>query len=235
MYFVSLIAVVTSIAKCIELEPHGMDAATFADPAFDAAVKALFSANNPSIEWTRKRCVGAKWLNMALHHPLGDLPQWLEYDEAKQFAVKNDAVAAEGIALLTAETVLGSSLLGTFCKHIRDASEGCRQDLLDSDFVRKQVLAGPEVDRVRSTRVGFDLAAIAAFLDANNIAHTLEPPSSQSARLDPTPVAAQPSLPTALTPTNIAPTGGIEEEGRPKFSMSRSSSATGLTRQTASG
>ncbi len=184
MEFVSLTAALTGIANCVELGPHGQDAAVFADPAFASAVKALFAANNAMIEQARRVSIAALLLNKSLHHPVDSLPLWLEYDQAKRFAVKNDEVAAEGIAILTDATSWGGLLLESLCTHVREASAGYRRDQLDPDFVRRRILAVPAVAKRRPMEIGFDRADLIRFLDACQILHELA-------------FAKQPALPKA--------------------------------------
>ena len=174
MDFVSLSEVLPSMAERIELEPHGMDAATFADADFAVAVRSLFDASNPRVEWARKCSFAALFLNKALHHHDGELPRWMEYDKAKRFAVKNADAEKEGIEILTSNTSWGNDLLEMLCSHVRDASVGYRRDLLDPDFVTKRVHDNLAKNGLRSSSIGFARSELIRFLNDCGLAHDLE-------------------------------------------------------------
>ena len=169
MEFISLSETLNAIAETIKLDPHLASLAEFKDKAFQSAVDNFWRKNNPRIEWARQRAIAAQCLNEALHHPKGELPQWMEYDQNKRFAVKNDDIEAEAIRLLTYLTGWGGNLLEKCSDHIRNASNGWQADLLDNDIIGDQI--DPSIHA--EMRIRFDRAELIQFLDANGIKHKL--------------------------------------------------------------
>ena len=175
MEFIPLSEVINRIAETIEIDEHLENVASFEDKKFQCIVTNFWEENNPKIEWKRKRAFAARVLNEALHHSeVSQLPQWMEYDKDKSFAVKNDALQLEATELLTRTWKWASELQEKCAEHIRNASAGYRTDLIELDFVQKQNRAVPAEEILRPIHIGFDRAEILSFLAANRIDHKLE-------------------------------------------------------------
>ena len=176
MEFVRLVTVLGEIADEIDLPPHFVDQGRFdqgsfeCPPAFQRRVDEFWRKCNPAIERQRKISCAALFLNEALHHPDGELPAWMEFDDRKRFAVRAEAIGHEAIEILTNETAHGGSLLEACAAHVRDASIGYRSDALDLDFADKWLgTAKAARQRLREGNIGFDAIEIRGFLASNDI------------------------------------------------------------------
>lgn len=172
--FIRLATVVARIANCVQLEPHLDDNATAIGDISRAAADKFWKENNPKIEWARSFGVAASMLNKALHDS-NMPPQWMEFDNQKRFAVKNDAIKQEGIELLTHATGWGNREQGNYSLHFFNAiTQG--EDALAMPIARglNDGLA-PDGKMLRFLNIGFDRAELVAFLDKNQIGHNLTP------------------------------------------------------------
>lgn len=174
MEFIGLSTAVARIADCVRLDPHLDDSATAIGDISRAAADKFWQEKNPKIEWARNFGIAARMLNKALHDS-NMPPQWMEFDNQKSFAVKNDAVKQEGIELLTHAKGWGNREQGNYSLHFFNAiTQG--EDALAMPIARglNDGLA-PDGKMLRFLNIGFDRAELVAFLDKNQIGHNLTP------------------------------------------------------------
>ncbi len=200
--FVSLQAVVLSIAERLKLPPHLADQATMPgkpqeilDAYWQVASKATAHefdqlTVNQRIEHARRFSFAANLLNKALHDSTAYQVQWMETDTAKGFAVRSSSVEQEARELLTQAKTWGPRRQENYCTYIRNALErgsatrfalagGASPD----NIAREIAIAAmnnsndksgwTEKQTHRWQQIGFDKASIGVLLAASEIAHDL--------------------------------------------------------------
>ncbi|MBT9097658.1 hypothetical protein KFZ76_08050 [Methylovulum psychrotolerans] len=173
MEFITLTDVLVSIAENVEYPYHNQKTLAYIGKISEQATHTFWAVHDEKIEWARRMSYAAQILNQALH----DLPdsqqlQWMEFDEAKRFAVRAN-VRQEGIDMLTHATGWGSRELKNCCDHFRNAiTQG--DDALAMPVFRKPD-DGLTIDGgfLRFAHIGFDRTALVSILNQYGINHTL--------------------------------------------------------------
>ncbi|MCX7095258.1 MAG: hypothetical protein NTY50_17660 [Methylobacter sp.] len=176
MEFINLAEALENMAYCVEVLPHFEGKTTdLIGKISEKAANDFWGAHDEKIEWARKIGFAAKTLNKAWHDSSNTPLQWMEYDEAKGFAVRSDYVKQEGIDMLTHATRWGNRELSNCATHFRNAiTQG--DDALAMPVLRG-VDDGLTIDgkMLRLMRVGFDRSELVLLLNSKGIEHTLTP------------------------------------------------------------
>jgi hypothetical protein len=233
--FIRLATAVARIADCVQLDPHLDDSATAIGYISRATADKFWKENNPKIEWARSFSVAAYILNKALHDS-NTPPQWMELDEQKRFAVKNDAVKQEGIELLTHATGWGNREQGNCSIHFFNAiTQG--EDELAMPIARglNDGLA-PDGKMLRFLNIGFDRAELVAFLDKNQIDHNLTPspapvPQAPPVVADSAPGGVESATGKRWTPERLAELKACREKYNTKEAARQYGISTALVRK----
>lgn len=186
MEFISLSEVLCNIAERVQLHPRFPCSNTRIGKISLAAADEFWYAkknNHPfpdgnsideKIEWARKMGVAA----LHLHNAVLDSPdaplQWAEFDGYRRVNVNGDLIKKEALKMLEHAIGWGNRLEEKYNNHFRNAiNKGDEELMLPVSVSQDEGLTRDE-ERIRLMQIGCDSAKLIAFLNANDIAHSLE-------------------------------------------------------------
>ncbi len=186
MEFISLNEVLCNIAERVQLHPRFPCSNTRIGKISLAASDEFWYAkknNYPfqdgnsideKIEWARKMGVAALYLNnAALESPDAPL-QWAEFDGNRRVNVSEDLIKKEALGMLEHAIGWGNRLDEKYSNHFRNAINKGDEELMLPVSVSKDEDLTRDDERIRLMQIGCDSAKLIAFLNASDIAHSLE-------------------------------------------------------------
>ena len=186
MEFISLSEVLCNIAERIQLDRRFPCSNTRIGKISLAAADEFWYAkknNHPfpdgnsideKIEWARKMGVAALYLNNAvLESPDAPL-QWAEFDGNRRVNVSSDLIKKEALEIFEHAIGWGNRLDEKYNNHFRNAINQGDEALMLPVSVSQDEGLTRDGERIRLMQIGCDNEKLIVFLNANDVAHSLE-------------------------------------------------------------